>query len=208
MDENFFNAMTGKFKSFGEWLKDLFKNIGTSIAQGLSRTIAGNITQSLEGGIVNMYRSYGGLGTSASLVGSTLSASDMSSLLSSGATVSDGVIKTAGGTVIDQASGTVTSQGSDALSLLNTASSLKTAYGLITDGISSSILNGFTGASNFLGSIGFSGAASSLSEFGVGFASPWATQAASTAAATASSSPAPSAARRASPAYYAATTGR
>ena len=174
MDENFFNAMTGKFKSFGEWLKDLFKNIGTSIAQGLSRTIAGNITQSLEGGIVNMYRSYGGLGTSASLVGSTLSASDMSSLLSSGATASDGVIKTAGGTVIDQASGTVTSQGSDALSVINTASSLKTVYGLITDGISGSIISGFNTASGWLANMGFTNASSGLMSFGTGIANPFA----------------------------------
>lgn len=173
MDENFFNAMTGKFKSFGDWLKDLFKNIGTSIAQGLSRTIAGNITQSLEGGIVNMYRSYGGFGTSSSLVGSTLSASDLSSLASSaGSTVADGKITTAGGTVIDQASGTVTSQGSDALSLLNTASSLKTAYGLITDGISGSIISGFNGAANLIGNFGFSGLGGTISNFGAGFASP------------------------------------
>lgn len=173
MDENFFNAMTGKFKSFGDWLKDLFKNIGTSIAQGLSRTIAGNITQSLEGGIVNMYRSYGGLGTSASLVGSTLSASDMSSLLSSGATVSDGVIKTAGGTVIDQASGTVTSQGSDALSLLNTASSLKTVYNTLTGGISSTIMSGFNSVADILAGQGYWSAASGVSNFGYGVANPF-----------------------------------
>jgi len=173
MDENFFNAMTGKFKSFGEWLKDLFKNIGTSIAQGLSRTIAGNITQTLEGGIVNMYRSYSGIGTSASLVGSTLSASDMSSLLSSGATVSDGVIKTAGGTVIDQASGTVTSQGSDTLSLLNTASSLKTVYNTLTGGISSTIMSGFNSVADILAGQGYWSAASGVSNFGYGVANPF-----------------------------------
>lgn len=175
MDENFFNAMTGKFKSFGDWLKDLFKNIGTSIAQGLSRTIAGNITQSLEGGIVNMYRSYSGIGTSASLVGSTLSATDLSSLASAvGSTVSDGVIKTSGGTVIDQASGTITGQGSDALSLLNTASSLKTAYSMITAGISGSIITGFQTASGVLASMGMGGSASGLMSFGAGVANPFA----------------------------------
>ena len=173
MDENFFNAMTGKFKSFGDWLKDLFKNIGTSIAQGLSRTIAGNITQSLEGGIVNMFKTYSG--ASASLVGSTLSASDLTSLASSaGSTVADGKITTAGGTVIDQASGTVTSQGSDALSLLNTASSLKTAYGLISNGISGSIISGFQSVSGLLAQAGFNTASSGLMSFGTGVANPFA----------------------------------
>ncbi len=172
MDENFFNAMTGKFKSFGEWLKDLFKNIGTSIAQGLSRTIAGNITQSLEGGIVNMFKTYSG--ASASLVGSTLSASDISSLASaSGSTLSDGVIKTAGGTTIDQASGTITGQGSDILSIANTASSLKTVYGVLTNGVSSTIMNGFNGIADLLSSQGYWSAATGVSNFGYGFANPF-----------------------------------
>ena len=171
LDESFFDTMTGKFKSFGDWLKDFFSSIGNSIARGLSRTLAGSLTDSLQGGIVNSFKSYGLFG-GASLVGSTLSASDMNSLISSGATASGGKITTSGGTIIDQASGMVTNQGSDAMSLLSTASSLKTAYGMITDGISGSILSGFNSAANLVGNFGFSGFGGAISNFGAGFASP------------------------------------
>ena len=147
-------------------LNSFFKNI----RKGLTNTLASDIS----GGIVNNFKTFTGFGGAASLVGSTLSASDMSSLLSSGATASDGVIKTAGGTVIDQASGTITSQGSDALSLLNTASSLKTAYSMITAGISGSIITGFQTASGVLASMGMGGAASGLMSFGAGVANPFA----------------------------------
>lgn len=183
LDSQFFDVMTGKFTSFGDWVKSLFKSIGTSIAQGLSRSIAGSITDSMQGGIVNMFKSYGGFaGVSGSLVGSTLNASDMTSLLSNGASASNGVIKTSGGTLIDQASGMVTSQGSDAMSLLSTASSLKSAYGLMSNGISGSVLGGFESVAGGLSSMGFSGAAGGLTEFGVGFASPFASTASSGAA--------------------------
>lgn len=147
-------------------LNSFFKNI----KKGLVNTISSDMS----GGIVNNFKTFTGFGGAASLVGSTLSASDMNSLISSGATVSDGVIKTAGGTVIDQASGTVTSQGSDALSLLNTASSLKTAYGLISNGISVSIISGFQSVSGLLAQAGFNTASSGLMSFGTGVANPFA----------------------------------
>lgn len=173
LDESFFDTMTGKFKSFGDWLKDFFSSIGSSIARGLSRTLAGSLTESLQGGIVNSFKSYGLFG-GASLVGSTLSASDMNSIISSGATASGGKITTSGGTIIDQASGMVTNQGSDAMSILGTASSLKTAFGVLSGGISSSILTGFQSASGLLANLGLGGASSGLMSFGAGFANPFA----------------------------------
>lgn len=173
LDENFFNAMTGKFKSWGAWLKDFFKSIGTSTAQGLSRTLAGSLTNTVQSGIVNLYQTYGGLSGSKSLVGETVSASDITKIIgTNGTTVSDGVIKTVGGTVIDQATGKVTSQGSDALSVLNAASSLKTAYGLLTGGISASITSGFTTLATGLTNMGFAGTANTVASFGYGMASP------------------------------------
>lgn len=175
LDENFFNVLTGKFKSWGAWLKDFFSSMGTSVAQGLSRTLAGSFTNTVQSGIVNLYQTYGGLSASSSLVGETVSASDLSKITGlSGTTVSDGKITTSGGTVIDQATGQVKSQGSDALSVINTASSLKTVYGLVTDGISGSIVSGFNTASGLLANLGFTNASSGLMSFGTGIANPFA----------------------------------
>lgn len=175
MDENFFGVMTGKFKSWGAWYKDFFKSIGTSTAQGFSRTLAGGLTGNVQSGFVNMYKTYGGLSASSSLVGETVSADDLSKIMSGGGvSVDSGVITTAGGTKIDQATGQVKSQGNDALSLVSTASSLKTAYGLITAGISGSIITGFQTASGVLASMGMGGAATGLMSFGAGVANPFA----------------------------------
>lgn len=172
LDNKLLDGFKTRFKNFGSWLKDLFSSIGDSIFASLSRTLAGSITSSLQGGIVNTFKSYGGFG-SASLVGTSLSASDISSIAGlSGSTVTDGMIKTSGGTLIDQASGTVTSQGSDAMSILSMASGAKTIYGALTDGISGSILSGFNGIGNFLGNAGFGSLGSGISQFGAGFSSP------------------------------------
>lgn len=172
LDNKLLDGFKTRFKNFGSWLKDLFSSIGDSIFASLSRTLAGSITSSLQGGIVNTFKSYGGFG-SASLVGTSLSASDISSIAGlSGSTVTDGMIKTSGGTLIDQASGTVTAQGSDAMSLLSMASGAKTIYGALTDGISGSILSGFNGIGNFLGNAGFGSLGSGISQFGAGFSSP------------------------------------
>lgn len=175
LDENFFKGITGKFKSFGSWLKDFLKSIGTSSAQGLSRTFAGGITNTVQSGFVNMYKTYGGLSASSSLVGETLSADDLSKIMSGGGvSVDGGVITTAGGTKIDQATGQVKSQGNDISSLVSTASSLKTAYGMITTGISGSIITGFQSASGLLANMGFGSAASGMMSFGAGVANPFA----------------------------------
>ena len=174
LDSQFFDTMTGKFHSFGDWIKKFFTSIGTSIAQGLSRSLAGSLTSSLQGGIVNTFKSYGGFGGSASLVGTSLSASDVSSIAGlSGSSVSNGMIKTSGGTLIDQASGTITSQGSDAMSILSMASSAKTIYGALTDGISGSVLSGFNGVASGFDAIGLSGAGNTIGQFGYGFANPY-----------------------------------
>lgn len=183
MEENFFNALTGKFKNWGAWLKDFSKSIETSTVRSLSKTLANDLTGNIKSG-------YGWLSSSLSLVGEQVNASDIASLMNSGGlfNADTNTITTAGGTAIklgNDGSGTVSKQGNDALSFLNTASSLKTAYGLMTNGVSGTILNGFQSVSGGLASMGFGSAAGFLGEFGVGFASPFATQAASAAAANA-----------------------
>lgn len=173
VEKSFYNSLEGGLTNTIEDalngddlnLNSFFKNI----KKGLVNTISSDFSS----GIVNNFKTFTGFGGAASLVGSTLSASDMSSLLSSGATASNGVIKTAGGTVIDQASGTVTSQGSDALSLLNTASSLKTVYSTLTGGISSTIMSGFNSVADILAGQGYWSAASGVSNFGYGVANPF-----------------------------------
>lgn len=129
MDDQFFNAMTGKFTSFGSWLKDFWSSITQSMARGLSKTLADTIlgTGSDGGGLQNVFKSFGGLGavfgsaaTPAALLGAT--------------TDSAGFTTTAGGTVFDVA-GQITKSGSDAESVINAISNAKSLYSLATDGI-------------------------------------------------------------------------
>jgi len=175
LDEQLLDGMRGKFTSFGAWMKSLFGSIGDSMLAGLSRSLAGGITNTVQSGFVNMFKTYGGLSASSSLVGETLSADDLSKIMSGGGvSVDGGVITTAGGTKIDQATGQVKSQGNDILSLVSTASSLKTAYGMITTGISGSIITGFQSASGLLANMGFGSAASGMMSFGAGVANPFA----------------------------------
>lgn len=160
------NSIENAFNGDSLDLNSFFKNI----KKGLTNTLASDIS----GGIVNNFKTFTGFGGAASLVGSTLSASDLTSLASAaGSTVANGKITTSGGTVIDQASGTVTSQGSDALSVLNTASSLKTAYSTLTGGISSTIMSGFNSVADILAGQGYWSAATGLSNFGYGVANPF-----------------------------------
>lgn len=129
MDDQFFNAMTGKFESFGSWLKDFWGAITQSMARGLSKTLADTIlgTGSDGGGLQNVFKSFGGLGavfgsaaTPAALLGAT--------------TDSAGFTTTSGGTVFDVA-GQITKSGSDAESVINAISNAKSLYSLATDGI-------------------------------------------------------------------------
>jgi hypothetical protein len=189
MDDQFFNAMTGKFKSFGSWLKDFWSSITNSMARGLSKSLADSIlgTGNSSGGIVNMFKSFGGLagatGSIGTLVGTTLSASDYASVVNKYGAVA-GMTVTPDGTTIDNA-GKITSigSGSDIGSLLNIASSLKTAYTAITGGLSTSIADAFaSGAAytyNGLTSIGISAdtagsIAGGIGNFGAGLSSPFA----------------------------------
>jgi len=84
----------------------------------------------------------GGIG-----VGSTLSADEMTSLGWSG--VEGESLVTAGGSVID-AGGKVLSGGSDLSSLVSVASNLKSAYSLLSGGISSSIMSSGMAATEWL----------------------------------------------------------
>ncbi|MFY9141562.1 hypothetical protein [Sulfuricurvum sp.] len=133
MESQFFDAMTGKFTSFGNWLKDFWSSITQSMARGLSKSLADSIlgTGGNQGGLVNMFRSYGGMGsvfgsaaTPASLIGAT--------------TNSSGFMTTSGGTVLD-AMGQITKSGSDAASVLNDLSSARSLYSIATDGLTSAI---------------------------------------------------------------------
>ncbi len=178
MDENFFNGLTGKFKKWGDWFDDFISTLGTSAAQGLSRTLAGGITNNLQSNFVNAYKTYGGLSASSSLVGATLSASDISAIMTSGGTFDSGTntVKTTAGTAIKLAgdgSGTVTNSGSDLTNGLNIFSGIKTAYGVLTNGISGSIMSGFNGISDVLASGGFWEASAGVSNFGYGVANPF-----------------------------------
>lgn len=198
MEENFFKALTGKFKNWGAWLKDFSQSIETSTAKSLSKTLSDNLTGSLKSlsktlandFTGNIKSGYGWLSSSLSVVGEQVNASDIASLMNSGGlfNADTNTITTAGGTAIKLAgdgSGTVSSQGNDALSFLNIASSLKTAYGLMTNGVSGTILNGFQSVAGGLASMELGSMAGFVEQFGVGFASPFATQAASATAANA-----------------------
>ena len=134
MDDQFFNAMTGKFESFGSWLKDFWGAMTNSLARGLSKSLADAMIDTGAGGIQNIFKTFGGLGsvfgsaaTPAALIGAT--------------TDSAGFTTTAGGTVMD-AGGQVTLQGSDYSSVmdaLNIASTANTAYSLLTGGLTAAL---------------------------------------------------------------------
>lgn len=167
MDEQFFNVMSGKFTSFGSWLKDLWGSITQSLARGLSKTLADSILGTgtgVEGGIVNLFKNFGGfsgsMGSSASLVGTTLSADNITSL---GGEIGK-AFTTSSGTSVD-ASGIVSASGTDLSGVLNLASNLKSVYGLYTNGIEGTLMApsaymgqlagtvyeaGFTGTGSFL----------------------------------------------------------
>lgn len=178
MEAQFFDAMTGKFESFGSWLKDFWSSITASMAKGLSKSLADTIlgTGSNGGGLQNVFKSFGGL---SGILGGSASA------LSGATTDSAGFTTTAGGTVFDSA-GQITLAGSDATEVLSSLSNAKSLYSLATDGITGMMYApsaymgqlagtaygaGFTGTGSFLGGVSnaFAGGnASGLS--GAGFA--------------------------------------
>lgn len=187
MDDQFFNAMSGKFTSFGSWLKDFWGAITQSLERGLSKSLADSIlgTGNSTGGIMNWFKSYGGLsgamGSTGTLLGTSVSASEMDRISSmAGSKIdSNGIVTTEGGSIFD--GGKLTQSGTDIASLLNTASTLKTAYTAITGGLSSSIADTFaSGAAysyNGLTALGMSSEtagsiAGGIGNFGAGLSSP------------------------------------
>lgn len=157
MDDQFFNAMTGKFESFGSWLKDFWGAMTNSLARGLSKSLADAMIDTGAGGIQNIFKTFGGLG---SVFGS---AATPAALLGA-STDSSGFTTTAGGTVFDSA-GQITLGGSDATEVLSALSNAKSLYSLATDGITGMLYApsafmgnlagmaygaGFTGTGSFL----------------------------------------------------------
>lgn len=157
MDDQFFNAMTGKFESFGSWLKDFWGAMTNSLARGLSKSLADAMIDTGAGGIQNIFKTFGGLG---SVFGS---AATPAALLGA-STDSSGFTTTAGGTVFD-AAGQITLGGSDATEVLSALSNAKSLYSLATDGITGMLYApsafmgnlagmaygaGFTGTGSFL----------------------------------------------------------
>lgn len=195
MDNQLFDAMSGKWESFGSWLKDFWSSLTTSIA----RAASSQLSQSLIGGIknamglgdetsqeaswlTNMFKATTG---SAVGLGSTLSASQISSL--GGVSDAMGFTTTSGRTVVD-AAGQITKVGSDLGGITQSISSLNSIYNALTGGLSASIANGFaSGAAytyNGLTAMGVSsgtagGIAGGIGNFGAGLASPWSTGAGS-----------------------------
>lgn len=167
MDDQFFNAMTGKFKSFGSWLKDFWSSITESMARGLSKTLADTIlgTGSDGGGLQNVFKSFGGLGavfgsaaTPAALLGST--------------TDSAGFTTTSGGTVFDVA-GQITKDGSDVAGVLDALSSAKSVYSIATNGITGymgGIAGNLANAAGWMNGIGFTAGGNFLTGAGSIFA--------------------------------------
>lgn len=155
MDGQLFDAMVGKWTSFGNWFKDYWSSLSTSVVRALSSQLSTSIIGGLKdlllgsssnGGIVNELKNYGGyagiFGTVGTLTGTTMSANDYASVVEKYGSIA-GMTVTPDGTTIDN-TGKITSMGSgsDLASLLNTASSLKTAYTAITSGVSTMMATG------------------------------------------------------------------
>lgn len=166
MESQFFDAMTGRFESFGSWLKDMWASITDSMARGLSKTLADWMMGGVQTGVQNIFTSFGGfsgalgaVATPAALIGAT--------------TDSAGFTTTEGGTVFD-AAGQITKEGSDLSAVtdaLNIASTAHTAYSVITGGLSAigtKVATGFGYVAEGLNMAGLTSAGTAVSEFGLG----------------------------------------
>jgi hypothetical protein len=137
MDDQFFNAMSGKFTNFGNWLKDFWGSITQSMTRGLSKSLADTIMgtgNNSEGGIANWFKSYGGF---SGVMGSAA----VPAALAGATTDSMGFTTTTGGTVLD-AAGQITKSGSDSAAVMdaiNIASTANTAYSLFTSGVTAAM---------------------------------------------------------------------
>lgn len=167
--ENGFNKTT---------LKSFFKNIEKDLLRTFSNSMSGGITNMLRGTSSNYATGLSMLTGGAGLVGSAVSASDIAGIMNSGGKFDSATnsVMTAGGTNLSlnaSGGGTVSKTGSDIMSLVNTTSTLKTAYTALTGGISSSIMNGFNGIADIFASNGMWGASTGISNFGYGVANPF-----------------------------------
>ncbi|HEX5330788.1 tape measure protein [Sulfuricurvum sp.] len=164
--EQFFNAMKGDFTSFGSWLKDFWGAMTNSLARGLSKSLADAMIDTGAGGIQNIFKTFGGLG-------SVFGMSAIPEALLGATTDSAGFTTTAGGTVMD-AAGQITKEGSDyanVVSAINAASTANTAYSVLTGGLASigtNIATGFGYLAEGLNVAGLTSAGAAVSEFGLG----------------------------------------
>jgi len=166
MDKQIFDTMTGKWDKFGNWLKDFWSSLTTSIA----RSASSMLSNSLIGGLKSMIIGNASGGSSL-LAGLGLSAG---SVLQGVTTDSAGFTTTAGGTVYD-AAGQITKAGSDNLGnvgdIVSTASSINTAYQVLTGGlaaIGANIATGFQYLAGGAQALGLTGTAAGISNFGIG----------------------------------------
>ncbi len=172
LDNELLDGFRTKFKNFGDWLENLFGAVGDSILASLSRSFAGSITSSLQSSVVGAMQSNYARGVATLATGAAVSASEIGALMNAGGIFDSATnsIKTSGGSIISlgaDGSGTVKSTGSDLLGIASTISSLKTAYDVLSGGISGTLLNGFNSIAGFTG-------VGSIAEFGAGFANPFA----------------------------------
>ncbi|MCK9372575.1 MAG: tape measure protein [Sulfuricurvum sp.] len=188
MDNQIFDAMVGKWNSFGDWLSDFWSSLTTSIARAassqLSSALIGGVKDLLLGtpntANMSLFRSVGSAFTADAILADNgyVSATALSSIQSlSGSTVdAAGFTTTAGGSVLD-AAGQVTKSGSDIGTLLNAASGLQSAYAAMTTGLGTMAASGSaslaTGAYNLGWTAAgdfFTGGATGLLGTGSGFA--------------------------------------
>jgi len=154
MDDQFFNAMTGKFKSFGDWLKDFWSAIMQSMARGLSKTLADFMMGGIKGGIQNRFAGAGLFGA-AGMAGTRLSAAGIKA---AGGKYGEAFV-TNGGTIVDQ-SGKILKAGTDTNNIISNAgnvaqvgmlaSALYAPSYYVGQGAGIMYGAGFTGTGNFL----------------------------------------------------------
>jgi len=172
MNNQIFDAMVGKWNSFGDWLKDFWGSLTTSIARAASSQLSNALIGGIQNFVIGSPGQSSGLArllTGAVGVGATLSADEIAQLGGTAGTA----FTTGGGTAVD-AAGQITATGSDIMSIASSVSSLKTAYDVLSGGLSASISDAFaSGASTIYNLTGSSSLAGGIGNFGAGIANPF-----------------------------------
>lgn len=174
MENQIFDAMTGKWKDFGNWLKDFWTSITSSISRSIASSFSTSITDSLKSAMQGTTPQSGGLvqaligsvGMAGAGYGSTLTPDQVAQL---GGTFGQ-VTATPGGTIIDQ-TGKVIEAGSDLGGMVNLASSLQSVYSLATrglGGIAAGVATPFQYLAGGAQALGLNGLAGGISNFGMG----------------------------------------